>query len=427
MKLVIYAMNYAPEIAGVGRVNGEIAEFFAGLGADVTVVTTPPHYPGWVTQQDYSNFRYQWETLNGVRIIRCPLWLHRPMRGFWRLIAPTTFALSSAPCAIWQIVAGRPDIVLCIEPTLLAAPIARWAAALAGAKSVLHVQDLEVDASFAAGHLAGVSWMKRAAFRFERHALRGFDAVVTISGRMAERLVVKGVARERLKVIRNWVDLEFIKPLGRSSGYRADLGLSPSQTVVLYSGAMGRKQGLETVIAAADRLRYRQDIVFILAGEGPARPQLEAQAAALPNVRFLPFQPYARLSEFLGLADVHVLPQSEEMADLVLPSKLGGMLASGKKVIVTALPETELAEFLDGSAYLSPPGDAASLASTIVAAVTEVDGPASLARRLSLSRRLDRADGLSQFAALFDALAPPSRDTSRAFAENKELTAPGAS
>ena len=84
------------------------------------------------------------------------------------------------------------------------------------------------------------------------------------------------------------------------------------------------------------------------------------------NVRFLPFQPYARLSDFLGLADVHVLPQAADAADLVLPSRLGGMLASGQRIVATAAPGTELAIFLDGAAIIVAPGDTTTASGRLV-------------------------------------------------------------
>ncbi len=156
-RILIYAMNHAPEFVGVGRYTGEIADHLAASGANVTVITTPPHYPDWSVQPGYRN-RYSATVENGVRVLRAPLFLRRPMKGVWRLIAPLSFAMSSAPLALWHILRHRPHTVLCIEPTLLAAPAAQLAAWLVGAKAALHVQDLEVDAAFAVGHLSG-GWL----------------------------------------------------------------------------------------------------------------------------------------------------------------------------------------------------------------------------------------------------------------------------
>ncbi len=394
-RILIYAMNYAPEVAGVGRCTGEIGDYLTARGHEVTVVTTPPHYPGWSLQGDYKPYRWSSERRGSQTILRCPLHLRKRMSGVWRLLAPLSFAINSAPVVIWQILTQRPEVVLCVEPTLIAAPAALLAAKGIGARTILHVQDLEVDAAFAVGHLRSHAALKWIAFAFERACLTRFGRIVTISRRMAEQLAGKVTVLTSTEIVRNWVDLEQIGPLTGESCYRAELNLKPTDRVALYSGNIGVKQGFDTVLAAAEALRERNDIQFLIAGEGPEKARLQACAAHLPNVRFLPFQPYARMAEFLGLADAHLLPQSADASDLVLPSKLGGMLASGRPIVVTTETGTELASFLAGSAICVEPGRPADLAAAIVAATDpDADDPARRSTRLALARSLSRRDGL---------------------------------
>ncbi len=386
-RVIVYGMNFAPEMAGVGRYTGEIAEHLVAEGADVTVVTTPPHYPGWRVQPGYAN-RYRQEWQEGMRVLRVPLILRQNMKGIWRLIAPLSFALSSAPIIVWEILRLRPQTVFCVEPTLFAAPVAQLSAKLVGSKVVLHVQDLEVDAAFAVGHLGSKRWLKKLGFAFERLTLRGFDRVVTISHRMAEKLQEKGLRPERVSVVRNWVDLSHIFPMGEVSPYRAELGFGEQDFVVLYSGNIGAKQGLNVLLQAAEKLRSSPHIRFVVAGEGPAKADLQARYGHLPNIRFLPFQPYARLNEFLNMPDLHVLPQERDAADLVLPSKLGGMLASGKPILVTADRDTELAHVLGDAVAYAEPGDASSLAEAITLASQVPPGSADL--RVEIAGGLDK-------------------------------------
>lgn len=393
--ILIYAMNYFPEVAGVGRYTGEIGEHLIAQGHDVTVVTTPPHYPGWKLQGNAKKYRWTKERQNRQVLIRCPLHLPRDMRGVWRLVAPLSFAINSAPVVMWKILSGRPTAVFCVEPTLISTPAALLAARIVGAHTILHVQDLEVDAAFAVGHLANHPFLKSVGFAFERACLKRFACIVTISRAMAAKLVAKGVAASRIDIVRNWVDLDQIRPLITQSSYRAELGLRPTDRLVLYSGNIGAKQGFDTVLAAAEALRARNDIQFVIAGEGPEKAGMQARAALLPRLRFMPFQPYARLSEFLGAADVHLLPQSAGASDFVLPSKLGGMLASGRPIVVTTEPDTELSRFLAGSATCVAPERPEALAEAIVATLRpDGDDPARRATRLALARLLSRRDGL---------------------------------
>jgi colanic acid biosynthesis glycosyl transferase WcaI len=234
---------------------------------------------------------------------------------------------------------------------------------------------------------------------FEKMILKAFDVVVTISGRMQERLCEKGIAQERLTVIRNWVDLGKFKAATTNTEYRREFGVSDQDFVVLYSGNLGIKQGLNVLLDAARLLVSVLGLQFVIAGDGPEKDRLTAQYGALPNVRFIPLQPESRLSEFLSFPDLHVLPQERGAADLVLPSKLGGMLASQKPCIVMADPDTELHDFLGDCVTLIPPGDALSLADTI-RSVMASQASTLFPDRHSRLQLLDARRNLSAFEAI---------------------------
>ncbi len=411
--IVIYGINYAPEIAGVGRYSGEIGAYLAAEGHAVCVVTAPPHYPGWRVQAPHRN-GWAYEALAGAEIYRCPLYLSEQMKGVRRLLAPLSFAASSAPVALWSILRRRPSVVLVVEPTLFVAPMALLAARLVGARTVLHVQDLEVEAAFAVGHLGQGGLLARLAGAFDQAMARSFDRIVTISNRMAEKIIDKGVEASKVEVVRNWVDLDQVRPDQDASAYRRELGIAEDAFVALYSGNLGAKQGVRLIWEAAERLRDQPEILFLVAGDGPMRPELEKAAARLPNLRLVGFQPEARFGEFLSVADVHLLPQEREAADLLLPSKLGGMLASAKPVIVTADEGTELAEFLGASCRMTPPGDAAALAQAIQEAAASGPTPEHRAQRLALANQLAKTSGINLFtqAALFLQPSDASSDAS---------------
>src|SRR6266849_3749471 len=191
-KILIHGMNFSPEPLGIGRYTGELATYLASQGETVEVITSLPHYPGWKVRSPYRPWRYVSENRGGIKVIHCPLLLHPSGRGIWRLIAPLTFAIAAAPVVFWRIIRSRPHVVISVEPTMLSAPAAIVAAKMVRARCILHVQDLEVDAAFNVGHLRG-RWLQKMAIAFERSLLRRFQLVVTISERMRQRLVKKGV------------------------------------------------------------------------------------------------------------------------------------------------------------------------------------------------------------------------------------------
>jgi colanic acid biosynthesis glycosyl transferase WcaI len=376
MKLLIYGLNYAPELTGAGKYTAEMAEALASIGHEVRVVCAPPYYPAWRVAPGWSAWRYGCEIRAGVTVRRAPLWVPFHPRGVTRVVHLASFALSSVGpmLAQWH---WRPDVVMAIAPTLLCAPVALALARVAGATAWLHVQDFEVDAAFRLGLLKR-SHAARAAHSFERAMLRRFDVVSSISGRMVERLVALGVQAERTLCLPNWVDVDVIRPLVRRSRYRDWLGLEEGEKVVLYAGNMGAKQGLDDLVAAAERLVERADIRFVLCGDGLARDDVARRCARLPNCVVIGLQRADALNELLNVADLHVLPQRSDAADLVMPSKLTGMMASGRAIVAMAREGTEIFGVLAERGVIVEPEDATALARAIEALADDAPRRAQL-------------------------------------------------
>jgi colanic acid biosynthesis glycosyl transferase WcaI len=369
-RILIHTMNFYPELIGVGKYLGELAFSLAEMGHRVEVVAAPPHYPEWKVRVAYRGWWYRWEEIKGVWALRCPLVTGNGV-GIWRLLAPLSFAAFAAPAVFYRILRTRPDVAMCVEPTLFSAPATLLAGKIVGARTVLYVQDLEVDAAFQVGHLKS-GWIRSLALRWERALLRRFDLTVTISQRMRAALLRKGAEAESTVILRNWVDLATIQPLPRDArnAYRDAWAIPDDAFVVLYSGQMGKKQALNFVLDAAARCLDQPRLRFVFVGDGPAKAELIETYGRMPNVSFHPLQPAERLNELLNAADLHILPQIRAAADLVLPSKLGGMLASGRPVLATVDADTELARLLEGVALRVAPEDSAALAEAIAAAST---------------------------------------------------------
>ena len=290
----------------------------------------------------------------------------------------------------------RPDIVLMIEPTMFCAPHVLFVAKLTGSSSWLHVQDFEIDAAFQVGGLP-YRW-RRLAEAVERFLMSKFNRVSTISDRMIERLSDKGVSSSRTMLFPNWVDTSAIYPMATAaSALREKLGIADGVTVALFSGSMGTKQGLNLLVDASRRLASRSDIQFIFCGDGPYRETFLAEKGH--NVTILPLQPADRLNELLNLADIHLLPQVADASDLVMPSKLTGMMASGRPVVATVHAQTQIAKVLDGRGIITKPGDVDDL----VSAITKLAEDANLRNSMGKAARqyavehMDRGEILSRF------------------------------
>ena len=363
MKILIYSANFAPEPVGIGKYSGEMAAWLVSQGHQVRVIAAPPYYPAWKLDQAYVWPPYRREQLQGVDVWRAPLWVPKTPGGLVRIVHLLSFAVSSLPVMLWQ-TQWRPNVVMVVAPALVCAPTTLLVARLTGAKAWLHIQDFEVDVAFQMSLLKS-PLLQRMVLAAERGLLRSFDYVSSISGRMLDRLRQKGVKEHRVRFFPNWVDISHIYPLTAPGNYREALGIKLDTKVVLFSGTMGGKQGLMVIPEAAKKLAHRQDLMFVVCGDGVIKPQLETASIGLGNIKFLPLQPFEQLGQLLGLADIHLLPQSPEAADLVLPSKLSGMLASGRAIIATCLANTEIANVVAQCGLVVAPEDSDALAKAI--------------------------------------------------------------
>lgn len=401
LKLLVVGLNYAPDFIGIPKYTTEMCEELARRGHEVTVVTAPPYYPAWEVPEPYRG-GWRSEILNGVKLLRAPLYVPNQPTGKTRLLHHLSFAATSLPSAVLCALRDRPDVVLAVAPSLMSAPAALVAAKLSGAKSWLHIQDFEVDAAFELGMLKGEGARKWAE-RLERSLLLGFDCVSTISASMRRLLLRKGVKDDSALEIRNWVDVDTVTAWPSSdTAYRADLNIPADHAVALYSGNMAGKQGLETLADVASLLEAKAaKVTLLLCGQGPLKSVLQEACANRSNVRFMDLQPIERLPELLATADIHLLPQRAEAADLVLPSKLTGMLASGRPVVAMADRGTGLAVEVEGCGLIVPPGDGAGMADAILRLADDMAlrrdlGAASRERAEQRWRRSAVIDGLEQ-------------------------------
>ncbi len=405
MRILILGINYAPEMISIAVYSTGLAEQLAADGHNVEVVTALPYFPAWRVFDGWRGLR--WRKGAGrpnLRITHCPLYVPARPTGARRILHHASFALSALPILLAAAMWRRPDLVFVVAPSMVAAPAGLLAARLAGARTWLHIQDYEVDAAFATGLIAEGSRLGRMAKGFEAWVLRRFDRISSISPQMVAKLLAKNVPEARCAELRNWADLSRITPLSGPSPLRATLGITTAH-VALYSGNLANKQGLEILPAMARALVHRKDLTFVICGDGPMRAPLVEMSKGLDNIRFLPLQPVEQLSNLLGMADVHLLPQIKGAADLMLPSKMANMLASGRPILATAERHTALGIEVEGAGLLVAPGDFAAAAAALE----------QLLENPALRERL-RTEGRARALARWDMLGVlrPLQDTFRA-------------
>ena len=283
-----------------------------------------------------------------------------------------SFALSSIGPVVSQLV-WSPDVVITLRLLFLCTwctftrKSVRWRTI-----TWLHIQDYELDAAFELGFLKGS--LRYMAEVWERQILKSFSRVSSISNAMVNRLKNKGVKESRSYLLPNWVDLEVIKPQSDSDRMKhvstkiAHYIRKDSPYVFRFNE---QKQGLDLLVKAIHQLSDLPNLVWLLAGEGPTKEKLVAATTGLSQVHHLPVQPIENLYEWLNAADIHLLPQKSEATDLVLPSKLMGIVASGRPVVATSKPGSELARIADKTGFCVEPNDTAAFCTCIRKLVTD--------------------------------------------------------
>jgi len=367
MKILIYGINYAPEPIGIGKYTGEMVEWLAARGHDVDVITAVPHYPFWKIPSNYSGAAYYVEQINGARVMRSRISmpLKKKISALDRIKLETSFTWHSLHfwLPVWKS-KKLYDVVVAVCPPLQTGIYPLIYQKLSKTPWVFHVQDLQVDAAVRLGMLGG--GFGKIIYSAESLLLRNATNVSTITHAMKQRIVEKGTPEDKVFVFPNWTDLALVKPSAKDNRYRREMKISLDQTLFMYSGNLGEKQGLELVVDAAARLQSQTHIQFAICGDGASSARLKnlARQKNLMNVHFLPLQPVESLSELLAAADIHLIIQKREAADIVMPSKLTNILAAGRPVLATAEVGTTLYDVLTTNklGMLTPPEDLGAFA-----------------------------------------------------------------
>lgn len=416
MRVLIYSYNYYPEPIGIAPLMTELAEGLVKRGHAVRVVTGMPNYPQRQIYPGYENKRYVTEEHNGVIIQRSFVWVKPKPNLVDRVLLDGSFVMSSMVNALrgW-----RPDVILLTVPPLPVAVPANLLGWMYRCPVVLNVQDILPEAAVHVGLLknkALIAVMEK----LEQFAYSTAHTVSVIADGFVDNLVGKGVPRDKITCIPNWVNTNFIRPLDRDdNAFRREFGLE-NKFVVLYSGNIALTQGLETVVEAATQVLDKPDITFVIVGEERALAKLQeyCDEKGATNVKLLPFQPRQRLPEMLAAADVSLIVQRRHVVSFNMPSKTQVILASGRPVIASVPSTGSAAKAIEKSrgGMVTEPENPTALAEAIVQLQTHPELAAAYGkqgRQFALDRySFDQA--LSSYESLFESVVS-STQTSRVF------------
>ncbi|MEU4256564.1 glycosyltransferase [Streptomyces fradiae] len=396
-RLLLVSTNYAPEHTGIGPYATQVAEHWAALGHETHVLAGMPHYPSWSVDPAYRGAWRRTELRGGVTV-------HRRRHTVPPRQTAVRRALFEGSVLAHQLAApprmARPDAVVAQLPSLAGGVVAARLAARWRVPFVPVVQDL-MGAAAAQSGIEGGDRAAAAASRVEAYVLRRAALVGVIHETFTARVTALGVAPGRIRVVPNWSHVA--APSRPREETRRRLGWAPADTVVLHSGNMGLKQGLEVLVGAA---RLDPALRVVLMGDGNQREALGRLAADVPNLEFLPPAADADFPEVLAAADVLAVTQRASVLDMSVPSKLTSYFAAGRPVVASVADGGGTAEEVrrSGAGVLVPPEDPAALLAAVRGLAADPGAADALgaAGPRHVAAHLSRAAGLARYDALLE-------------------------
>jgi colanic acid biosynthesis glycosyl transferase WcaI len=352
-RILLIGGNFYPELTGIGKYNGEMTDFLANAGYHCTVVTSFPYYPFWKTQQPYSgkSWWYKKETrmvANSdipITIHRCPQYVPAKPSGSKRMFLDISFLISAFFRVFSLLFKKKYDYVITVAPCFQIGLLGLFYKMVRGGKVIYHIQDLQVDAARDLKMIRSTSLINLL-LKIEHFILKRADIVSSISPGMIKRIESK--CKRTIVYFPNWVDTKTLYPLQERQKIKTEFGFNATDFIVLYSGAIGEKQGLDDIIHTAHFLSQVPSLKFVICGSGPYKEKLKElkQKLGAGNVSFLSLQPVEKLNELLNMADIHLVLQKANASDLMMPSKLSGILSVGGVAIITTTKNSSLYEMV---------------------------------------------------------------------------------
>ena len=357
MRVLLLTQWYLPEPQ---KIVSDLAESVRDAGHEVTVLTGFPNFPAGKVYEGYRQKLFQRETINGIPIIRVPLFPDHSRSAIKRTLNVTSFAWSAA--MLGAFLAPRVDLIHVIHPPLTVGWPAWLLSLLRWAPFTYEIQDMWPETLKATGIINNDRVLRTIGWWAKRVYSRA-AAIRVISPGFRENMIEKGVPAQKIHVIPNWVDTAFYRPLPPDQKRADEFGFA-GKFNILFAGMMGEAQGLETVLHAAAGLRDLPQMQFVFLGDGTALESLKKKSIELQldNVKFLGRHPQAIMPEFFALADALLLNlNNDPLFKITIPHKIYAYMSSGKPILAAAGGNPAEVVNSAEAGFTCPPGDPKAL------------------------------------------------------------------
>ena len=334
MKILFFTENFPPETNAAATRVYERACYWVRWGHDVTVITSAPNFPQGRLYAGYQNKWCHVETISGIRVVRVKTYI-APNRGvLFRTLDFLSFMVTGWVAGLSQ---EKSDVVVSTSPQFFAA-VAGWLTGLIRrVPFVFELGDIWPASIVAVGAMKP-SLPIRLIEKFELYLYRSSARVVALTPAFKDNLVQRGIDPDHIGVVVNGVDLPRYSPLENDAGLQKEWGLE-DKFIIGYVGTHGMAHALMNVVDAAEGLKDKPEIQFLMVGDGAERQQLieAVRSRGLDNIHFMPPQPKEAMPRVWSLCDVALvhLKNSPVFAE-VIPSKMFEAMAMGLPVLLAA-------------------------------------------------------------------------------------------
>jgi colanic acid biosynthesis glycosyl transferase WcaI len=365
MRILLPIIQFPPDVNPTGLLMAQLCEGLAACGHEISVITAFPHYENFRVWDEYRGKLAERGRYGGMDILR--LYVYAPGKKSMvnRLLSYVSYNTFAAMAG--AISRHRWDIILCPNGSFFTGITAWLLEKLKSAPFIYNVQDLYPDVPVRAGQLRN-PYAIAALRSMEQFMYRKAAHITVITPAMRESLLGKGVPTDKMTVIPNFVDTDFIRPLAKDNDFARAHGLA-DKLVVTYAGSFGYVYDLETLLDAAALLSSHKDMLFLIVGHGVAKSQLEKRARELKlaNVRFMPFQPRENLPWLRASSDIQVSLYKNGAANDSFSSKIYEIMASARPLLVSAEAGSGVEQLVESAqcGVCVRPGNAEQLAEAI--------------------------------------------------------------
>jgi colanic acid biosynthesis glycosyl transferase WcaI len=338
VKILYVSQYFPPEMGAPAGRAAELSRLWVEDGHEVTVLTGFPNHPTGIVPREYrGKFRrlVTRDSYHGVNLVRTWLLPLPNRKAYERMLNYSSFCVSSATTGMFL---DKPDLVIATSPQLLVGLSGGWLARYNGVPFVFEVRDLWPESLAAVGMSSRKSPLHRSLARIAGFLYRSCDRLVVVTPAFKEYLIQHWrVPEEKIFVVENGVETSLFNRFTPSAAIRRELG-AEEKFVASYIGTMGNAHGLETLLAAAARLREKAPkVLFLLVGEGAEKARIIslARSRGLTNVRFVDQQPREKIPAYICASDTClVLLKRAELFKTVLPTKMLEFMSCARPVIL---------------------------------------------------------------------------------------------